>query len=311
MRLEQLRYFVAVAEELHFRRAAERLLVSQPPLSFHIKALEAEFGVELLRRSTRSVSLTEAGEMFLVSARRILREVDELSEVMKDLLQGKNGHLHVGFTISSSFHPFFFNAVQTYRRLFPRVSLSLSEMLSDRQIDALLEDRIDVGFLRGQFRQIPGLTMQPLTQDALVLAVHHTHRLASQAKVSLASLRTEPFICYPANAGVGIYRQVLALCGKSGFEPRVIQEALEPSLTIGLVAAGLGVAIVPSTLMSIQIANVAFLTIDDVDAVTTLYLSHRSDNLRPQLRAFCELVSMQAVQAAPGQAVGDRAVAPT
>ncbi len=161
MQLDQLRYFVAVAGELHFRRAAERLHISQPPLSFHIKALEREVGTQLLNRNTRQVSLTEAGAAFLVRARRILSDVAEATEEVKRISTGRAGSLRIGFTISTSFHPFFCDSVFRYRRAYPEVTVSLSENVSERQIDVLLEERLDVGFLRGRFDQVAGLTMSP------------------------------------------------------------------------------------------------------------------------------------------------------
>jgi DNA-binding transcriptional LysR family regulator len=290
MQLDQLRYFVAVAGELHFRRAAERLHISQPPLSFHIKALEQEVGTQLLNRNTRQVSLTEAGAAFLVRAKRILSDVAEAAEEVKSISAGRAGSLRIGFTISTSFHPFFCDSVFRYRRAYPEVMVSLSENVSERQIDVLLEGRVDVGFLRGRFDQVAGLTMRALTREALVLALHRSHPLASKARVSPASLRTEPFISYPANAGVGIYRQILALCERAGFEPRVIQEALEPSVIMGLVAAGLGVAIVPASLQGIKIGDVVFVPLDDPEAVATLYVAYRSNDDSPRVRAFADLV---------------------
>jgi DNA-binding transcriptional LysR family regulator len=290
MQLDQLRYFIAVAGELHFRRAAERLHISQPPLSFHIKALEREVGTQLLNRNTRQVSLTEAGAAFLVRAKRILSDVAEAAEEVKSISTGRAGSLRIGFTISTSFHPFFCDSVFRYRRAYPEVMVRLSEFVSGRQLDELLERRLDVGFLRGRFDQVAGLTMNELTREALVLAVHRSHPLASQARISTLSLRTEPFISYPANAGVGIYRQIFALCERAGFEPRVIQEALEPSVIMGLVAAGLGVAIVPSSLQSIKIADVAFVPLEDPEAVATLYVAYRSNDDSPRVRAFADLV---------------------
>jgi DNA-binding transcriptional LysR family regulator len=291
MQIDQLRYFVAVAGELHFRRAAERLHISQPPLSFHIKALEQEVGTQLLNRNTRQVSLTEAGAAFLVRAKRILADLAEAADEVKRISTGQAGSLRIGFTISTSFHPFFCDSVFRYRRAYPEVMVRLSEFVSERQIDVLLEGRLDVGFLRGRFDQVAGLTMSALTREALVLALHRSHPLASKARVSTTSLRTEPFISYPANAGVGIFRQILALCERAGFEPRVIQEALEPSVIIGLVAAGLGVAIVPSSVQSIGIADVVFVPLDDPEAVATLYLAYRSDDDSPRVRAFAHLVT--------------------
>jgi DNA-binding transcriptional LysR family regulator len=311
MQLDQLRYFVAVAGELHFRRAAERLHISQPPLSFHIKALEQEVGTQLLNRNTRQVSLTEAGAAFLVRARRILSDVAEAAEEVKRISTGRAGSLRIGFTISTSFHPFFCDSVFRYRRAYPEVAVSLSENVSERQIDVLLEDRLDVGFLRGRFDQVAGLTMSALTSEALVLALHRSHPLASRASVSPSNLRTEPFISYPANAGVGIYRQILALCERAGFEPRVVQEALEPSVIMGLVAAGLGVAIVPSSLQSIKIADVVFVRLDDPEAVATLYIAYRANDDSPRVRAFADLVVRVCSPAASASRRGDKAMRPS
>jgi DNA-binding transcriptional LysR family regulator len=308
MQLDQLRYFIAVAGELHFRRAAERLHISQPPLSFHIKALEREVGTQLLNRNTRQVSLTEAGAAFLVRAKRILSDVAEAAEEVKSISTGRAGSLRIGFTISTSFHPFFCDSVFRYRRAYPEVMARLSEFVSGRQLDELLERRLDVGFLRGRFDQVAGLTMNALTREALVLAVHRSHPLASQARIPTISLRTEPFISYPANARVGIYRQIFALCERAGFEPRVIQEALEPSVIMGLVAAGLGVAIVPSSLQSIKIADVVFVPLEDPEAVATLYVAYRSNDDSPRVRAFADLVMGVCSPAASPARVGGKSV---
>jgi DNA-binding transcriptional LysR family regulator len=308
VQLQQLRYFVTVAEELHFRRAAERLHISQAPLSFHIKALEEEVGTRLLDRNTRQVSLTEAGAAFLVRAKRILLEVTEAADEARDISTGRTGSLRIGFTISTSFHPFFCDSVDAYRRAFPEVVVRLAEMTSGRQIGALRDGQLDVGLLRGRFDHVPELTTRALTRDALVVAVHRSHPLASRARISPSRLRDEPFVSYPASAGVGIYRQVLGLCKRAGFEPRVIQEALEPSLILGLVATGLGVAIVPSSLKSIQIKGVVFVPIDDPEAVITLYAAHRSSDASPRVRAFLELLVK--ASSFPDRRPGRRASAP-
>jgi DNA-binding transcriptional LysR family regulator len=189
--------------------------------------------------------------------------------------------------------------------------VKLSEFVSERQIDVLLEGRLDVGFLRGRFDQVAGLTMSALTREALVLALHRSHPLASKARVSPSSLRTEPFISYPVNAGVGIYRQIVALCERAGFEPRVVQEALEPSVIMGLVAAGLGVAIVPSSLQSIKIADVVFVPLDDPEAVATLYVAYRTNDDSPRVHAFADLVMRVCSPAASTSRRGDKSMRPS
>jgi DNA-binding transcriptional LysR family regulator len=293
MRLDQLRYFVAVAEELSFRRAAARLHVSQPPLSFQIKAIEREVGVMLLNRTTRQVSLTDAGIVLLQRAKRVLALVDETTEEIKAIAAGGAGTLRVGFTISTSFNAFFYHSIYSYRRAFSNVKVTFSEMLSGEQIEALAQDRIDIGFLRWPYSPPAGFTMVRLAETELVLAVHHSHPVASLRRVPLVMVKDEPFISYPASlsANIGVYQAIFRLCERAGFVPRIIQEALEPSLIIGLVAAGLGVAIVPSSLRCIQIPGVLFKPIADEGAASiTHYLVHRTEDASPRVRALRDLV---------------------
>ena len=298
MRLDHLRYFVAVAEELNFRRAAARLHISQPPLSFHIKALEDAVGIRLINRTTRQVSLTEAGVALLVKARRILGMVEETTEELHDISTGRAGRLRVGFTITTSFHSFFYHSVYSYRRAYPEVRVSFSEMISGKQLESLAVGDLDIGFLRYPFGQPPGMTMTRLTDEAFVLAIHRSHALASGQRISLAKLKDEPFIGYPSSAGgsIGIYQQIFRLCERAGFAPRIVQEALEPSLIIGLVAAGLGVAVVPAGLQRIQIPGVLFKPIADRAARSTLSLVHRANDTNPRLHAFRDLVLRSCVQ---------------
>jgi DNA-binding transcriptional LysR family regulator len=302
MNFMQLRYFVAVAEELSFRRAATRLHISQPPLSFHIKALEEHIGTRLFHRTTREVVLTEAGVSLHEKARRILALVEDAEEEMKDLVAGNGGTLRIGFTISTSFNAFFYNSIQIYRDAFPQVKLTTAEMLSGKQVEALSEGRLDVGFLRWPFACPPNLTGEPIHMAELVIALPRSHPLASAKRISLAKVKDEPFISYPARIGgdIGVYQQILRLCEHSQFAPRVVQEALEPSLIIGLVAAGSGVAIVPSSLRRIQIPGVVFKPIADKSAVTVLHLVYRAADADPRVRAFKEIALRAAKQTEAG-----------
>lgn len=290
MNLDQLRYFVAVAEELHFRRAAERLRISQPPLSFHIKALEAEVGTVLLNRTSRQVSLTEAGVALLEKSRKVLAAVAEAERAVKDVQLGKSGQLRISFTMSTTFYSFFYNSVFEYRRSYPGVAVTLHEMVSGKQIEDLQAGRIDIGFLRAPFPTAEAVKLLPLVRDELVIALHKSHPLANSRQIALADLRQDAFISYPASAGVGIYRQFLRLCEQAGFQPRIAQEALEPSVIIGLVAANLGVAIVPSALRDIRINDVLFKPIRDQGTDSTLHLAWRSGDRSPRVEAFRSLV---------------------
>lgn len=288
MNLLQIRYFVAVAEELNFRKASERLHVSQPPLSFHIKSLEEELGLPLLHRSTRHVALTDAGRALLDRARQILDLFDRTQVDMRDMASGAAGTLRVAFTISTSFHSFFHRIVHNFRETYPKVNLLLSSQPSGPQISELSAGALDVGLLRWPFEVAPGLTSTRLHSASLMLAMHRTHELANVDRVDLADVRNSPFITYPQSMDmeIGIYRQIFSLCDRAGFAPRVAHEALEPSLIIGLVAAGAGVAIVPSSLACMQIPGVLYKPIDDPLAATELHLVRRADCSNPRIDNF-------------------------
>jgi DNA-binding transcriptional LysR family regulator len=299
MQLIQLRYFIAVAEELSFRRAATRLHVSQPPLSFHIKSLEEEIGARLLDRTTRHVALTPAGSLFYERSKRVFSLLEDATDEVRDVATGIAGRLRVGFTISTSFHSIFYNSVNTYRRKYPDVKITFTFMTSGEQIDAMTQEQIDVGFIRlSPGKQLPGITHTPVDRAQLVLAIHGSHPLAALERIRLRQVKDEPFISYPTAAGVGIYEQVRELFGRSGFKPNIVQEALEPSVIIGLVAAGLGVAIVPPSLAQIQIPGVLFKPIRDQNAVTTLHLIHRTGDLSPCVKAFSQIVLKSSAAAA-------------
>lgn len=288
MNLQQIRYFVAVAETLSFRRASERLHISQPPLTFHIKALEEELGLCLINRTTRYVALTEAGAAFLERARQIIALVEQTSREMEDIACGMAGTLRVAFTISTSFHSFFHRIVHAYRETYPKVNLKLESLSSGVQVAALCSGELDVGLLRWPFEAVPNLMSTRLHSASLMLVVHQTHPIVAKPVVSLADLRDDPFITYPRSMGseIGIYRQILTLCERAGFTPRIVHEVLEPSLMIGLVAAGAGVAIVPSSLACMQIPGVSYKPIDDPSAETALYLVRQANTENPRIDSF-------------------------
>lgn len=288
MNLLQIRYFVAVAEELNFRKASERLHVSQPPLSFHIKSLEEELGLPLFNRSTRHVALTEAGHALLERARQILDLFDRTQVDMRDMASGAAGTLRVAFTFSTSFHSFFHRIVHNFRETYPKVNLLLSSVSSGPQIEGLIAGSLDVGLLRWPFEVAEGLLSTRLHSASLMLAMHRTHELADVDSVNLADVRNNPFITYPQSQGmeIGIYRQIFSLCDRAGFAPKVAHEALEPSLIIGLVAAGAGVAIVPSSIACMQIPGVVFKRINDPLAATELHMVRRASCSNPRIDNF-------------------------
>lgn len=292
MELRHLRYFVAVAEELHFRRAAERLHMAQPPLSMQIQALEEEVGAQLLMRSKRSVSLTDAGALFLQRARRILADAQQASEEARRTANGELGELRVGYTASLPLGPLLPRILSEYHASSPDVSVRLCEMVTPRQFEALLNDELDVGFARYNEpdRQVEGLSMRLLRNDPLVMALPVGHPLAGASRVTLAQFAGERFIAYPESAEADLAALVRRLCHWAGFVPRVEQEAAEAVTQIGLVAAGLGVTVMPNPMACIAMDRVRYVPLADEGAFHSLYLVTRDKSPKRLLARFLECI---------------------
>jgi DNA-binding transcriptional LysR family regulator len=298
MELRQLRYFIAVAEELHFTRAAARLHIGQPPLSHAIQMLEQDVGARLFERNKRWVRLTEAGRLFLVDARRMLALAEEARSTAQRAERGEAGELRIGFTYSTPLTPLFAAAINRYRQDHPQVSLLLQELATLRQLDGLGQRTIDLGFVRTPELPIPaGIRTTLLREDPLVAVLPASHPLAAQAIVHIADLAALPFVMYPPGAGTSIYPQIFRLCRDAGFVPHVGQTAKESSTIIGLVAAGSGVTMLPSSFARVQMDGVAYRPLADKGAVTMLYLAQRDEETSPLLAGFIEVV-MQAAQGA-------------
>jgi DNA-binding transcriptional LysR family regulator len=298
MELRQLRYFVAVAEELHFTRAAARLHIGQPPLSHAIQMLEQDVGARLFERNKRWVRLTEAGRLFLIDARRILALAEEAKTTAQRAERGEAGELRIGFTYSTPLTPLFAASINRYRQDRPQVSLLLQELTTLRQLDALGQRAIDLGFIRTPQLPIPGgIRITLLREDPLVAVLPASHPLAARAVVRIADLAPLPFVMYPAGAGTSIYPQIFDLCRAAGFVPRVEQTAKESSTIIGLVAAGSGVTLLPSSFARVQMEGAAYRPLSDPGAVTMLYLAQREEDTPPLLAGFIDVV-MQAAREA-------------
>ncbi|MGF6875632.1 LysR family transcriptional regulator [Paraburkholderia sp. MM5477-R1] len=288
MNIRHLEYFVTLAEELHFRRSAERIGITQAPLSLAIQALEADLGARLFDRTRRTVSLTEAGVALLDDARAIIARVEHAKESVWETVSGEVGRLRVGFTNASTLLPIFPHLIHAYRTQRPRVKIELHDLSSSRQIEGIGQRELDVGLLRlPDGPQPPDIVFEPLTEEPLLLAMHARHRLAQAKSIRIIDLRDEPFIAYPR--GVALFSQILALCAKRGFEPNVVQETEQMSTTIGLAATGLGVSLVPATLQVIAFPGVVFRKLNDKDAMTRIYVAHRYGDANARARQFTEL----------------------
>jgi DNA-binding transcriptional LysR family regulator len=242
MELRHLKYFVTVAEELNFRRAAERLYIQQPPLSRQIRQLEEELGVELFRRSKRSVALTQAGQVFLNEARLTLAQAEHAAKAAKNAMAVQSKRLIIGFSICV-FHRVLPEIIQAFRQKFPDVTVTLMEMSTQLQIQALLNEEIDVAFIHAPVACGEIMTMT-LLSEPLVVALPPFHPLAQQEKLELRALANEPFVLCPEYAKPDLYAQIMNLCQQKGFQPKVVQEASPPEVLIGLVESGMGISLV-------------------------------------------------------------------
>jgi len=287
MELRHLRYFVAVAEELSFTRAAERLHIGQPPLSHQIQMLEAEVGARLLERSKRWVRLTEAGKLFLEDARRVLALSEQAVQTARRAERGEAGELRIGFTFSTPLTPLFATVVNHYRQRYPGVQLTLQEMSTLGQIDAIANRELDLGLVRPpELTQPAAVELTMLRRDPLVMVLPVRHPLVGKKRLAIADLKGEPLIMYPASVGTGIHLQINRLCKEAGFTPTIAMEAPEVSTIIGLVAAGCGVSVLPSAFSIIQMRDVVYRPLADREAKTTLYLARRKDAASPLVAAF-------------------------
>jgi DNA-binding transcriptional LysR family regulator len=276
MDLRHLRYFVAVAEELSFTRAAERLHMAQPPLSTQIRALEEELGAALFIRDKRRVFLTQAGHELLGRARAVLGAAEEAKAATRHAAAGRTGRVALGYTASSMFTERLPAVLRRFTASHPQIELVLHEMTSLEQLEAIDARSLDVGILRKPDVAAPkGVAIEPWYVAPLVAALPKDHPLVAKRALRIADLDAEPLITYPRDAGVGLYWPVLQLFTRSGARPRIVREALEPALMIGLVSAGIGIAIVPADTCCIQLEGVAYRPLSDPSAVSTLSLAHR------------------------------------
>jgi DNA-binding transcriptional LysR family regulator len=295
MELRQLRYFVAVAEELSFTRAAERLHIGQPPLSHAIQMLERDIKAQLFERTKRWVRLTEAGRLFLADTRRILALAEQAGDTARRAERGEAGELRIGFTFSTPFTPLFADVINRYRQQYPQVLLTLHEMATLRQLEAIGQRDMDLGFIRPPETSAPAsIALTTLRQDPLLLVLPVGHALAASKAVAVKELEGEPFVMYPASAGTGIHPQIFRLCLAAGFVPHVAQEAGEASTIIGLVAAGCGVSILPASFDRIRMDGVCYRPLRDKAATTRLLLARRKGEHAPLVDAFVALAASAA-----------------
>lgn len=283
--LRQLRQFVAVAEEGHFGRAAERLGMAQPPLSQAILRLEQQVGHALFTRRPR-VRLTAAGEVLLGTARRTLAQVEAGVDAARRAGRGEAGRLTIGFA-ASVLPGVLPGIVRAYRDAYPGVELRLRELATAAQADALRDGSIDVGFLR-QPAEDAELACEPLLREPFAAVLPPGHPLGAARRVRLGALAGEPFVLFPRAVAPTLHDQVNALCAAAGFAPRIVQEAQEWLTIVGLVEAGLGVSVVPASFRRLRWGGVVYRPLTPTGAATVVSLCWRRADLSPTAAAFVQ-----------------------
>ncbi|WP_025754130.1 MULTISPECIES: LysR substrate-binding domain-containing protein [unclassified Pseudomonas] len=288
-----LRQFIAVAEELHFHKAAERLHMAQPPLSQAISRLEEKLGFSLFLRNTRGVRLTPAGTAFRDTAYRVLAELEQGIEYARNVSAGVSGKLTIT-AISIAYYDSLLTSLRRYREIYPNVQLTLREMPSATQAKALLAGEADIGFMRRLPLPVGTLESRLLLDEQIVMALPAGHVKAQQGDVDLREFANEDFVFTPQALGGGYHAQLVALCESAGFYPRVVQEAAQIHTLLGLVACGFGVALVPASFaQSTPRERVQFCAIRPIDEQATpgigLYMKWNAQNASPALANFIAL----------------------
>ncbi|WP_158781367.1 LysR family transcriptional regulator [Pantoea sp. BAV 3049] len=269
--LRHLRYFIAVAEEMHFGRAAQRLNISQPPLSQQIQMLEQQIGARLFARTNRSVQLTAAGAQFLVDARQIMQNVATAADKAARLHRGEEGELRIGFTSSAPFITAVSDALFTFRQRYPGVHIRMQEINTRQQIEPLNEGRLNLGVMRNT--PLPEtLDHQLMLREPLCAVVHHAHRLAQRDTISITDLDGEPFVFFDPQVGTALYSETLMLLQRYNISPAIAQEVGEAMTILGLVATGLGVSILPASFRRARLKEVSWIPLQEEDAWSEVWL---------------------------------------
>jgi DNA-binding transcriptional LysR family regulator len=284
LELRHLRYFVAVAEELHFSRAAKRLHIAQPPLSQQIRKLERYIGHPLFSRNSRTVTLTQAGETLLERSRYLLRRLEDDLETVRRVGRGEIGTLTVGF-IGSAMLTVLPALIGSYRKRFPKVDLRLRELTTSHLVDAIRQGAVDLGFLRDA-GSTEDLIIEKVVAERFVAALPKKHPLADRKKISLILLKGEPLILFARELGPLAWDKTIGLCERAGFRPTIVQDAPEWLTVLRLVSSGLGFSIAPACVATIQTPGVVCRELTKCPVSTNIELARRSDHLNPIMEAF-------------------------
>lgn len=287
MDLRQLRQFATVAEELSFRRAAERLFMAQPPLSVAIRKLEEEIGVKLFVRSARGVRLTAAGESALVAVRKCLADAGEIAPAARAAAGGETGQLSLGFSGSVTFG-LLPRVIKAFSRRYPGVRLDLQEMTNQQSLSLVQSQQLDLAFVRIPTSRPPGVEFIVMETDVFCVALPPAHPLAKRQSLALRDLEGQEFIGYTPSPVGGLHAASTMLLQKAGVAPKLTQQTVQVSTVLGLVGSGLGLALVPAANVRYYAANVVYRKLRKLppDSSIGIALAHRPDSANPATRHF-------------------------
>ncbi|KAB1082195.1 LysR family transcriptional regulator [Neorhizobium galegae] len=288
---KRFRYFLICAEELHFTRAAEKLGIAQPPLSQQIKLLEREIGTKLFNRTTRGVELTRAGESLLSDVRAILAASKRAIVTAQQIGRGEAGSIRVGFTGSVALNPLLSRVFAGFRQAYPLVDVQLAESTTRASLEALRNGQLDFGFIRPSEVELDDMFGQCIHKERMYAAVPIEHPLASSEAIQLSDLSREAFVLYPRANGQALYDAVIGACQRSGFSPRIVQEAPQMTSTVSLVAAGVGVTLVTESMRQLHNSRVRYLGLVGVAPVAETYLVRRVRPVSPIMMSFQTVVA--------------------
>ena len=289
MELRHIRYFLAVARERNFTRAALKLGIGQPPLSLQIKALEQEVGAVLFRRVAHGAELTAAGQAFFQMVEEMPAQSERAIKMAQRAARGEVGTIRAGFTASSAFNNVVPDTIRAFRHAYPQVELLLEESNTTRLLTGLHEGTVDVAFLRPAVSDLARLNVRKLSEEALVLALPAGHQACANKVIDLARLSEEPFILFPRSNGPTLYDTLVAACQQAGFEPSVHQLAPQFPSIVNLVAAEVGIALMPASMAQVKTAGVTFRSLQGNIPSASLSLAQRKGDTSKMARSFVKI----------------------
>ena len=287
--LRLFRYFIAVAEELHFGRAAEKIGIAQPPLSQQIQVLERELGVRLFDRTNRKVELTDAGMALLGEARKALAAADYAVEEARRAGRGQVGRLAIGMVGSITYQEMIPEVIRTFRERYPNVAIHLQECSTPQQVEAIRRGELHIGFVRPPVSDHL-VKFETVMRESMVLALPASHPFASRKRIAIKELANEPWITLPPGLGLGFYEQVMNLCAKAGFQPSLSQVAVQMHTMLSLVAGGLGVTVVPESVSHADRKGIVYVEIAGATPPVETAAAYLKTNRSPILGNFLKIL---------------------